>query len=109
MHKAAIRSAVPLSPNSTLQATFDPLRILASARLQIASNAPERGGVEAAENVWGLPWRRKISEKCSREQPRWSFGIREGHLRQRSRSLFDASQRAWDFSALVQLYEVEKG
>ena len=45
MHKAAIRSAVPLSPNSTLQATFDPLRILASARLQIASNAPERGGV----------------------------------------------------------------
>lgn len=30
-------------PNNTLQATFDPLRALASARLHIASNAPERG------------------------------------------------------------------
>lgn len=31
------------APNNTLQATFDPLRIVAFARLHITSNAPERG------------------------------------------------------------------
>jgi hypothetical protein len=37
----AIGAKVQVISNNTLQATFDPLRTLASARARISSNAPE--------------------------------------------------------------------
>ncbi len=36
-------SSEELIANNTFQATFDPLRIFAFAKLHIASSAPERG------------------------------------------------------------------
>ena len=41
LNKAAISSAGALSPNKSLQRTFDPPRTFAAARARVASNAAE--------------------------------------------------------------------